>query len=163
MKKAVILMAVLLVASVALAASLSGSATAPNMNLKGVEYIREVSTGGPSVIGGRLITNVSYTYNVHRMCAFNDPISGACVYTNAMTTERYLCMTTTQTGPVNLAPDLVCEDNLQPGTNSTSRFNGIRINASNRKPRWYFGFIQSGAGGISPVYEGRTVGVTVSY
>lgn len=157
------LSAILAVAATAYAATSTNGGTAPTIYQKGVEYIQtQFWTDGPGLTS-KPILGVTYTYNYHRVCAYQDPISGACVYANALPDQRYLCMTTTQTGPINLAPDLRCVDNLSVGTHSTSVFNGVMINATSKRPRWYFGFIVNGAGSVNPAMQGRSDSVTVTW
>lgn len=156
------LLTFLAVAVTAYAATATNGGTAPTLYQKGVEYIQtQFWTNGPA-LSTKPILNVSYTYNYHRVCASTDPITGGCIYMNALPSQRYLCMTTTQTGPINLAPDLRCVD-VSVGTHNTSVFNGVMINATSKRPRWYFGFVVDGAGGLSPAWQGRSNSVTVTW
>lgn len=143
------------------AGSATNGGTAPNLLQAGVEYIQVFWTNGPTATAP--ITSTSYTYTAHRICMYNDPVTGACVYANVTPGQAYLCMTTTQTGPANNAPDLRCLDNIQPGTHTTTKFNGININMLSKRPRWYFGFIANGGGALNPIWEGRQDSVTVSW
>lgn len=138
--------------SIAYAASSTASGTAPNIYVAGTEYIKNLETSGPAVPGGRPIAGVTYTYTPHRIC-MQDPISGSCMWINAVPQNAHLCMT---------APVPRCTA-ISAGTHATSVFDGIAINASAKKPKWYFGFTVNPGTSVNPVWQGRAISVTVNW